>query len=76
MFSCRPRVELVAAGSRSPCVCNVGMQVRPQKSRPAAPSPAGQSLPMQTHKLEVFEESCSRSSEVLLPPQAPCPRRT
>lgn len=33
MFSCRPRVELVAAGSRSPCVCNVRMQVRPQKYR-------------------------------------------
>lgn len=45
MFSCRPRVELVATGSCSPCVLNVGMQVRPQKHCPAAPSPAVQRLP-------------------------------
>lgn len=61
MFSCRTRVELVVAGSCSPCVCNVGMEVRPQEPCPAAPSPAGQRLPTQTHKLEVSEGAFSSS---------------
>lgn len=32
MFSCRPRVELVAAGSRSPCVSMEGDKSQPPGS--------------------------------------------
>lgn len=50
MFSCRPRVELVAARSRSSCVC--GARVAGYKSALGKQLPTP--TPTQTHAPEAF----------------------
>lgn len=74
MFSCRPRVELVAAGSRSPCVCKCGNASRapgalPCSTKPCRTAPANRWTSLRSMK-------GVQEGEAHLPPQAPCPPRT